>query len=167
MSLVDLTLREAADKLAAGEVTSKELCEALLSRIEEVEERVGALVSIDDEKVISAAEESDKRRAEGNAIGRYDGLPITIKDNIVEKGDEARCSSSILNGLENVYDSTVVSKLKEAGCIVFGRANMDEFAMGSTTESSQIKKHLILIISTVYQVVHPVGQRQVLLQKSF
>ncbi|MCH2204449.1 MAG: Asp-tRNA(Asn)/Glu-tRNA(Gln) amidotransferase subunit GatA [Lentisphaerales bacterium] len=140
MSLIDLTLHEAADKLVAGEVTSRELCEALLSRIEEVEERVGALVSIDDEKVIAAAEESDKRRAEGKAFGRYDGLPITIKDNIVAKGEEARCSSSILNGLENIYDSTVVTKLKDAGCIVFGRANMDEFAMGSTTESSQIKK---------------------------
>lgn len=140
MSLIDLKLHEAADKLAAGEVTSRELCEALLSRIEEVEERVGALVSIDDEKVIAAAEESDKRRAEGKAIGRYDGLPITIKDNIVAEGEEARCSSSILNGLENIYDSTVVTKLKEAGCVVFGRANMDEFAMGSTTESSQIKR---------------------------
>ncbi|NQZ59017.1 MAG: Asp-tRNA(Asn)/Glu-tRNA(Gln) amidotransferase subunit GatA, partial [Lentisphaeraceae bacterium] len=140
MSLIDLTLHEAADKLAAGEVTARQLCEALLSRVEEVEERVGALVSIEDEAILAAADVSDARRAAGEAIGRYDGLPITIKDNIVEEGREARCASSILDGLKHVYDSTVVTKLKEAGCIIFGRANMDEFAMGSTTESSQIKK---------------------------
>ena len=140
MNLIDLKLHEAADKLAAGEVTSRQLCEALLSRIEEVEERIGALVSIDDEKTLAAADAADARRAAGQALGRYDGLPITIKDNIVEEGVEARCSSKILDGLEHVYDSTVVTKLKEAGCIIFGRANMDEFAMGSTTETSQIKK---------------------------
>jgi aspartyl-tRNA(Asn)/glutamyl-tRNA(Gln) amidotransferase subunit A len=140
MSLIDIKLHEAADKLAAGEVTSRQLCEALLARVEDVEEKVGALVSINKDNVMAEADASDARRAVGNAIGRYDGLPITIKDNIVEKGEEAKCSSSILNGLNNLYDSTVVLKLKEAGCVVFGRANMDEFAMGSTTESSQIKK---------------------------
>ena len=140
MSTINLTLHEAADKLAAGEVTSRQLCEDLLARIDSVEAKVNALVSINKDKVLAEADAADSRRTSGNAIGRYDGLPITIKDNIVEEGEEARCASSILNGLENVYDSTVVKKLKEAGCVVFGRANMDEFAMGSTTESSQIKK---------------------------
>lgn len=140
MSLIDLTLHESADKLAAGEVTSRQLCEALFSRIDAVEDKVKALVSINKNKVLAQADEADKRRASGSSLGRYDGLPVTIKDNIVEEGEEARCSSSILNGLTNVYDSTVVAKLKEAGCIIFGRANMDEFAMGSTTESSQIAK---------------------------
>lgn len=140
MSTINLTLHEAADKLAAGEVTSKQLCEDLLARIDQVEDKVNALVSINKDKVLAEAEASDARRAAGQAFGRYDGLPITLKDNIVEKDEEARCSSSILNGLKNVYDSTVVAKLKEAGCVIFGRANMDEFAMGSTTESSQIKK---------------------------
>ena len=140
MSLINLSLHEAADKLAAGEVTSRQLCEALLAQIDKVEAKVGALVSINNEKALAAADASDARRAAGETLGRYDGLPITIKDNIVEAGEEARCSSSILDGLENVYDSTVVRKLKEAGCVVFGRANMDEFAMGSTTETSQIKK---------------------------
>jgi len=140
MSLIDLTLHEAADKLNAREVTSRQLCEDLLARIDAVEDKVNAIVSINRDKVLAAADASDSRREAGNAIGRYDGLPVTIKDNIVEEGEEARCASSILNGLENVYDSTVVTKLKEAGCVVFGRANMDEFAMGSTTESSQIKK---------------------------
>ncbi|EDM25572.1 glutamyl-tRNA(Gln) amidotransferase, A subunit [Lentisphaera araneosa HTCC2155] len=140
MSLINLSLHEAADKLAAGEVTSRQLCEALLAQIDKVEGKVGALVSINNEKALAAADASDARRAAGETLGRYDGLPITIKDNIVEAGEEAKCSSSILDGLENVYDSTVVRKLKEAGCVVFGRANMDEFAMGSTTETSQIKK---------------------------
>ena len=140
MSTINLTLHAAADKLAAGEVTSRQLCEDLLARIDAVEDKVNALVSINKDKVLAEADAADARRSAGNAIGRYDGLPITIKDNIVEKGEEARCASSILNGLENVYDSTVVKNLKEAGCVVFGRANMDEFAMGSTTESSQIKK---------------------------
>lgn len=140
MSLIDLTLHEAADKLNAGEVTSRQLCEALLERVSSVEGKVGALVSINNDKILAAADEADTRRSSGSAVGRYDGLPITIKDNIVEKGEEAKCASSILNGLDNLYDSTVVSKLKEAGCVIFGRANMDEFAMGSTTESSQIKK---------------------------
>jgi aspartyl-tRNA(Asn)/glutamyl-tRNA(Gln) amidotransferase subunit A len=140
MSLIELKLHEAADQLAAGEVTSRQLCEALLARIDAVEDKVGALVSINKQNVLAQADAADARRAAGEALGRYDGLPITIKDNIVEKGEEARCASSILNGLKNLYDSTVVSKLKEVGCVVFGRANMDEFAMGSTTESSQIKK---------------------------
>ena len=140
MSLIDLTLHEAADKLNAGEVTSRQLCEALLERVNSVESKVGALVSINNDRILAAADEADARRSSGSPIGRYDGLPITIKDNIVEKGEEAKCASSILNGLDNLYDSTVVSKLKDAGCVIFGRANMDEFAMGSTTESSQIKK---------------------------
>jgi len=140
MSLIDYKLHEAADKLAAGEVTSRQLCEALLARIDQVEDKVGALVSIDNAAVLAAADVADARRTAGESLGRYDGLPITIKDNIVEEGVEARCSSTILDGLEHVYDSTVVSKLKEAGCIIFGRANMDEFAMGSTTETSQVKK---------------------------
>ena len=140
MSLINLSLHEAADQLASGEVTSRALCEALLARVDQVEEQVGALVSINTERVLDAADAADARRAAGIAIGRYDGLPITIKDNIVEEGEEAKCASSILDGLTNVYDSTVVRKLKEAGCVIFGRANMDEFAMGSTTETSQIKK---------------------------
>jgi aspartyl-tRNA(Asn)/glutamyl-tRNA(Gln) amidotransferase subunit A len=140
VSLIDLTLHEAADKLAAGQVTSRQLCEALLARIDQVEAKVGALVSINRDSILATADASDKRRVAGQAIGRYDGLPITIKDNIVEKGEEARCGSSILNGLKNVYDSTVVTKLKDAGCVIFGRSNMDEFAMGSTTETSHAKK---------------------------
>ena len=130
MSLIDLTLHEAADKLNAGEVTSRQLCEALLERVNSVESKVGALVSINNDRILAAADEADARRSSGSPIGRYDGLPITIKDNIVEKGEEAKCASSILNGLDNLYDSTVVSKLKDAGCVIFGRANMDEFAMG-------------------------------------
>ena len=140
MSLIDLSLHAAADKLAAGEVTSRQLCEALLARVDQVEDKVGALVSINADRILAAADAADARRSAGQAIGRYDGLPITIKDNIVEEGEEAKCASSILDGLENVYDSTVVRKLKEAGCVIFGRANMDEFAMGSTTETSQAKK---------------------------
>ena len=88
--------------------------------MDKVEAKVGALVSINHEKALAAADASDERRAAGETLGRYDGLPITIKDNIVEAGEEAKCSSSILDGLENVYDSTVVRKLKEAGCVVFG-----------------------------------------------
>ncbi|WDE97377.1 Asp-tRNA(Asn)/Glu-tRNA(Gln) amidotransferase subunit GatA [Lentisphaera profundi] len=140
MSLINLSLHEAADKLAAGKVTSRALCEALLARVDQVEDKVGALVSINAERILAAADAADARRAAGTAIGRYDGLPITIKDNIIEEGEEAKCASSILDGLTNVYDSTVVRKLKEAGCVIFGRANMDEFAMGSTTETSQVKK---------------------------
>ena len=140
MSLINLKLHEAADKLAAGELTSRQLCEALLERVDAVEEKVGALVSINNSRILAAADAADARRAAGESIGRYDGLPITIKDNIVEEGEESKCASSIIDGLVNVYDSTVVRKLKEAGCVIFGRANMDEFAMGSTTETSQIKK---------------------------
>ena len=140
MSLIDLTLHAAADKLAAGEVTSRQLVEALIARVDAVEEKVGALVYLDKDGALAAADAADARRAAGEAIGRYDGLPVTVKDNIVVKGEEARCASSILNGLEHVYNSTVAQKLQDAGCILFGRANMDEFAMGSTTETSQAVK---------------------------
>ena len=140
MSLTKLTLHEAADRLAAGDLTSRALVEALLERIDNVEDKVGAFVALDRDSVLAAADASDKRRAAGEALGRYDGLPIALKDNIVEKGEEARCSSSILNGLKNVYDAEVVRRMRAAGCILFGRTNMDEFAMGSSTETSQAGK---------------------------
>ena len=84
MSLINLSLHEAADKLASGKVTSRALCEALLARVEQVEDKVGALVSINAERILAAADVADARRATGTAIGRYDGLPITIKDNILQ-----------------------------------------------------------------------------------
>ncbi len=137
---VALTMREASALLADGEITSVELCKAFLARIAETEENVRALLSLNEEEILRQAEESDLRRKEGRAFGPLDGIPVTLKDNISEKDAPCSCASKILEGFRSPYDAFVTQKLRNAGCILFGRANMDEFAMGSSCENSAYQK---------------------------
>ncbi len=136
MPLIDLTIKQAATALAAGETTSRALCEAFLARAEAVEPRVKAFLSLDREDVLRQADEADRRRASGAARGPYDGIPLAVKDNINVTGQPCSCGSKILAPYRATYDATVTRKLREAGFIFFGRTNQDEFAMGSSTENS-------------------------------
>ncbi|MBO7146799.1 MAG: Asp-tRNA(Asn)/Glu-tRNA(Gln) amidotransferase subunit GatA [Lentisphaeria bacterium] len=140
MDLKKLTMVEAADLLNDGKISSLELCQAYLDRIAAVEPAVSALLSLDQESVLAQAKESDARRAAGKTFGRFDGVPVTIKDNIAVKGQPCTCASRILEKFVSPYDATVISKLRQNGMVLMGRANMDEFAMGSSCENSAYKK---------------------------
>ena len=137
---VTLTVREASAGLERGDFSSAELCRAFLDRAALTEPKVRALLSLDPEDVLRQAAESDARRKAGRALGPLDGVPVTLKDNIAVKDAPCTCASKILKGFVSPYDSFVARRLKNAGCVLLGRANMDEFAMGSSCENSAFQK---------------------------
>ncbi len=138
--LIALSLRDAAAALADGRATSAALCGAFLERIQAVEPKVKALLAVNPDSVMAQALASDSRRAAGTPLSEFDGIPITLKDNICAKDEQCSCASKILKGFVSPYDAFVTSKLKAAGCVLLGRANMDEFAMGSSCENSAYQK---------------------------
>lgn len=131
-----LTLHSAAELLESGAVSSVELCSAYLERAKAVEAKVHAFITIDDADVLRQAAESDSRRKSGAKLSIYDGVPVGMKDCIVAEGHTCSCASKILEKVKSPYDSTAVARLRSKGFIILGRANMDEFAMGSSTENS-------------------------------
>ena len=136
MQLTDLTLLELADKLASGQTSSVEATRACLARIAQVDGQVKAFVRLDEKGALAAAEASDARRAAGTHLGALDGVPVAVKDNFLTEGVETTCASRILQGFVPPYDATAVTLLKAAGMPILGKLNQDEFAMGSSSESS-------------------------------
>ncbi len=134
------SLAGAAKALADGSMTSVALCQSLLARHREIVGDIKSFLAVDEASILAAAEASDQRRAAGNALGAYDGIPVAIKDNISVDGQQCSCASQILKGFTAVYDATVIARLKAQGMIPFGRTNMDEFAMGSSTEHSSYQE---------------------------
>lgn len=134
--IIYLSYSEIKKKLNDGSLSSKDLTSAYLKRIEETDSKIKAFLELDKTKILKQAEESDKRRKEGKLLSEFDGIPIGIKDNICITGEITSCSSKILENFRSPYDATVITKLKEKGFVLFPRLNMDEFAMGSSTENS-------------------------------
>jgi len=129
------TLSETRERLASGEVSSCEVVESLLVAIEQRNRDLNAYISVDAEAALAEARKADERRVRGDAAPLL-GVPIGLKDNIAVSGEPCTCASRILRGYRSPYDSTVAARLREAGAILLGRLNLDEFAMGSSTETS-------------------------------
>lgn len=138
MGLLDYSIKELHDKLVNKEITAYDLVKASYDRIEEVEDKVGAFLELNKEQALSVAEELDDAGFDAKHI--LSGLPIGIKDNIVTKNLRTTAASKMLENFDPIYDATVVSKLKQAETINIGKLNMDEFAMGSSTETSHFHK---------------------------
>lgn len=136
MELTDLTALELGKKIQAGEVSCVEAVKASLDAISRIEKEIHAYVTIDEEGALKQAEEVQKKIQSGELTSPLAGVPAAIKDNMCTKGLLTTCSSKILENFVPPYSSTAVDLLKNSGAIVLGKTNMDEFAMGSTTETS-------------------------------
>ena len=134
--MIHQTAAQMADALAKGETTSVELTQAHLDRIADVDGQVKAFLHVDSDGALAQAKDVDARRAKGEKLSPIAGVPLALKDVLAQKGIPTTAGSKILQGWRPPYDSTVVSKLKDAGVVIMGKTNMDEFAMGSSTENS-------------------------------
>lgn len=136
MGLLDLTAVELAGQIKSGKTTAVEAMEAVIENIDSKEEELNCYVTFDREAALSAAKEAQKKIEAGELTGPLAGVPIAIKDNMCTEGVLTTCSSKILGNFIPQFSSEAVKRIEEAGAVVIGKTNMDEFAMGSTTETS-------------------------------
>ncbi len=140
MELYELTVHELMDKLNKNEITSEDITKSYVSRINEKEDDVEAFVTVISGDAENKAKEIDKKIEKGEITNKLAGIPIGIKDNICTKGIKTTCSSKMLEDFVSPYDATVMDKINAENLITIGKLNMDEFAMGSSTENSYFKK---------------------------
>ena len=138
MAVHDLTLHELHDRLRRRELSSVELAEALFDRIEATDGTIGAYLEVCRDKGMEAARQADVRLAEGDVSSKLLGIPVALKDALITEGVTTTCASKILQDFSPPYDGTAVRRLKEMGAVLLGKTNMDEFAMGSSTENSGV-----------------------------
>ncbi len=136
MQLYYLPVHELHTMLAKRQISAEELCRAFFERIDSVEEKLKAYVTLTRENALEQAREIDRRIAGGEQISPLGGIPVAVKDNLCTEGVRTTCSSKILYNFVPPYSATVIKKLNAAGAVILGKTNMDEFAMGSSTENS-------------------------------
>lgn len=134
--ILKLTALQIGEKIKAGEITSVDATTAMIAKAKETNPALNCMISIFEEQALEDAKNADEAIKAGKLTGALAGVPIAIKDNMCTKGQLTSCGSHMLDNFCPPYDATVVAKLKEAGMVIFGKTNMDEFAMGSTTETS-------------------------------
>jgi aspartyl-tRNA(Asn)/glutamyl-tRNA(Gln) amidotransferase subunit A len=132
--------RELRDLVRKRDVTAREVAQSFLDRIESVDARVGAYLDVWGDHALAQAGAVDARIAKGNDPGPLAGVPIGLKDNLCTSYGTTTCSSKVLAGFESPYDATIVNRLRDAGAVFLGKLNMDEFAMGSSTENSSVQR---------------------------
>ncbi|KHO32377.1 glutamyl-tRNA amidotransferase [Clostridium tetani] len=140
MELYNLTAHELKTKIDNKEVKVEEVVQSYLNRIEKVDSKVGAFLYTGSEEAIKKAKELDNKISKGESLKALGGIPVSIKDNISVKGMQNTCASKMLEGYKSPYDAHVIEKIKNEDGIILGKVNMDEFAMGSSTENSAYKK---------------------------
>jgi aspartyl-tRNA(Asn)/glutamyl-tRNA(Gln) amidotransferase subunit A len=140
MPMEDLTAIELRDRIAAGRISSVEATKAILNRIDRLNPAVGAYLSIFHDRALETARDVDRRIAAGEPVGSLAGVPIAIKDVMCTTFGTTTCGSRILQNFHSPYDGTVVRKLLDADAVIVGKTNMDEFAMGSSTENSGLQE---------------------------
>ncbi|HHX74043.1 MAG TPA: Asp-tRNA(Asn)/Glu-tRNA(Gln) amidotransferase subunit GatA [Firmicutes bacterium] len=134
--LAHFTVAELADKLTKKEVSAREVTLAALERIEALDEKIKAYLTVTADEALAAADAVDARRMKGEQLAPLAGIPMALKDNLCTKGVPTTCASKILENFIPPYDATVVERLQQAGAVMLGKTNLDEFAMGSSTENS-------------------------------
>lgn len=135
MELFELTIHELHEKLKAKEVSSVEVTRAMLTRIEAVEPKIGSFITVTADRALSDAAEADRRIAAGE-MELLTGIPLALKDIFLTEGIKTTCGSRILHNFVPPYSATAYEKLKQQGVVLLGKLNQDEFAMGSSNESS-------------------------------
>lgn len=136
MELFERTIHELQEMLGRGETTSREVTGAVLGRIKAVDDKVKAYLSITGETALAQAEKADADRKAGKTVPQILGIPLAIKDNMCVEGVTTTCASKILENFVPPYDATVIARLRASGYVLTGKTNLDEFAMGSSTENS-------------------------------
>src|SRR2546427_403868 len=129
-------IHELTDAYRRGGLTPTAVAEAYLARIDALDGRVGAYLTVMREQALAAARESELRWRAGKPLGPLDGVPVALKDVLCTRGVRTTCGSKMLEAFVPPYDATVVERLRAAGAVVLGKTNLDEFAMGSSTEHS-------------------------------
>ena len=140
MKLYEYTAHELAEMLNKKEISSEELTKAYYDRIKEKDEEVKAYVSLIEDKALKRAKQVDEKRAKNEDLGKYAGIPIGIKDNMCIRNTKTTCSSKMLENFVSPYNATVIDKLNSEDLVFLGKLNMDEFAMGGSTEYSAFFK---------------------------